>query len=294
MGNGITNCYPDEVGKFISITVLSGEVPEDAPGRLLSDDLRPLSAVSRWPVSAAFASAVEWALSVHGEHRPQSLEEWRRHLDGSAVPVRGPARARMADAPRATGPPRSRETEPPPPRWRDWRLVAASAGLVMVVVALMVFRNGGVPGPESPIVEVAREVGAPIGGGGSAAVDSASSPEEIEAGLALGVDSWREIQLGLASLGFDPGLVDGWPDPATREALRVWQASVGEGATGHLDAGSASSLQAAGGDPRAGTVFRESLLRKACSAEFLPEAAGRARVSGRDAAGDVPDAVELR
>ena len=27
-----------------------------------------------------------------------------------------------------------------------------------------------------------------------------------------------------------------------------------------------------------------SLLRKACSAEFLPEAAGRARVSGRDAA----------
>ena len=29
---------------------------------------------------------------------------------------------------------------------------------------------------------------------------------------------------------------------------------------------------------------QESLLRKACSAEFLPEAAGRARVSGRDAA----------
>ena len=33
-------------------------------------------------------------------------------------------------------------------------------------------------------------------------------------------------------------------------------------------------------DPR----IHESLLRKACSAEFLPEAAGRARVSGRDAA----------
>ena len=30
--------------------------------------------------------------------------------------------------------------------------------------------------------------------------------------------------------------------------------------------------------------FHQSLLRKACSAEFLPEAAGRARVSGRDAA----------
>ena len=31
-------------------------------------------------------------------------------------------------------------------------------------------------------------------------------------------------------------------------------------------------------------IERLSLLRKACSAEFLPEAAGRARVSGRDAA----------
>ena len=31
-------------------------------------------------------------------------------------------------------------------------------------------------------------------------------------------------------------------------------------------------------------LFLWSLLRKACSAEFLPEAAGRARVSGRDAA----------
>ena len=239
---------------------LSGEVPEDAPGRLLSDDLRPLSALSHRPVSAGFASAVEWALSVHGEDRPQSLEEWRRHLDGSAVPVRGPARARVADAPRATGPPRSRETEPPPPRWRDWRLVAASAGLVVVVVvvvALMVFRNGGVPGPESPIVEVAREVGAPIGGGGSAAPDSVSSPEEVEAGLGLGDDSWRRIELGLASLGFAPGLVDGRPDPATREALRAWQASVGEGATEHLDAGSVSVLEAAGGAARAGTVFRE-------------------------------------
>ena len=71
------------------------------------------------------------------------------------------------------------------------------------------------------------------------------------------VSSWRGIQLGLASLGFDPGVVDGRPDPATREALRAWQASVGEEATGYLDAGSASVLEAAGGDARAGTVFRE-------------------------------------
>ena len=36
--------------------------------------------------------------------------------------------------------------------------------------------------------------------------------------------------------------------------------------------------------PDPGNREQQSLLRKACSAEFLPEAAGRARVSGRDAA----------
>ena len=31
MGNGITNCYPDEVGKFISITVLTPPGPTSPP-----------------------------------------------------------------------------------------------------------------------------------------------------------------------------------------------------------------------------------------------------------------------
>ena len=146
---------------------LSRKVPEDAPARLLSDDLRPLSAVSHRPVSVGFSSAVEWALAVHGADRPQSLEQWRQHLEGSMVPVRGPVPARGADA--------QRETEPPPPRWRVWRLGAASAGLALVVllVVLFAFRQGGVPGPESPVVEVAPGVGAPIAGG-SGSPDSGS------------------------------------------------------------------------------------------------------------------------
>ena len=243
---------------------LSGEVPEEAPARVFSDDLRPLSAVSRWPVSVEFASAVEWALSVHGEERPQSLEEWRRHLDGSAVPGRrfrfggrrGPEwRMRRG---RLNRPGRGRLNRPRRGGGiGGWGAACAGVAAVVLLVAFLAFRNGGVPGPESPIVEVAREVGAPIGGGGSAAVDSASSPEEVEAGLALGVDSWRQIQLGLASLGFDPGLVDGRLRPGTRRALRAWQASGGESATGYLDVASATLLRSAGSDPQAGTVFRE-------------------------------------
>ena len=232
---------------------------DEALARQVADELPRLAEAAGRGVSESLSVAVSSALAVHAADRPRSLEEWRELLEGSAVPVRRPDRGPVrADAPWATEPPWARKTEPPPSRWRDWRLGPASAGLAAVVLLVaLAIRNGGVPGPESPTVEVAREVGAPIGGGGFTPPDSVSSPEEIEAGLALGVDSWRQIQLGLASLGFDPALMDGRPDPATRQALRAWQASVGEGATGHLEAGSASSLQAAGGDPRAGTVFRE-------------------------------------
>ena len=252
----------------VAYEALSGEVPVKAPERVEEDPVRPLSEVSVRPVSAGLAAAIDASLRVFRKDRPQSLEEWRGHLEGSAVSVRGAVGDRGAG--------RQRETEAPE-WWRGWRLGAASAGLavLVVLVGLLAFRNGGVRGPEGAVVEVALEVDAAISGGpgsGDSASDrgavsrpepaataerEAPSGEEVEAGLGLVRGSWRRIQLGLASLGFDPGVVDGSPDPATREALRAWQASVGEGATGYLDAGSASVLEAAGGDARAGTVFRE-------------------------------------
>ena len=75
----------------------------------------------------------------------------------------------------------------------------------------------------------------------------------MEAGLGLDGASWRLIQLGLAS----SGLVDGESGGATRAALRGWQVSRGETATGYVDASSLAALRAAGRDPSAGTVFRE-------------------------------------
>ena len=244
---------------------------DEAPARQVVDELPPLLEAAGHAVSESLSLAVSSALSVNAEDRPQSVEQWRQQLEGSVVPVRVPVPAGGADV--------QRETERPPPPWRRWWLGAASAGVAVAVVVLLValfaFRNGGVPGPESPIVEVTPGVGAPFAGG-PGSPDSASdrppvsrpeppatdepdppSPEEIEAGLGLDIVSWRLIQLGLASLGFDPGLADGVLSPDFRLALRAWQGSRGESATGYLDSASASALRAAGSDPRAGTVFRE-------------------------------------
>ena len=142
---------------------------DEAPARQVADELPRLDEAAGHGVSESLSVAVSSALAVHAEDRPQSLEEWRELLEGSAVPDRGRVWAGVVGARRATEPPRPRKTEPPPPRWRGWRLGAACAGLlaaVVLLVALFAFRNGGVPGPESPIVERLPAGGAAIADGG--------------------------------------------------------------------------------------------------------------------------------
>ena len=73
---------------------------------------------------------------------------------------------------------------------------------------------------------------APAGAG--AAPSAVASPEEVERGLALSREDRRLIQMGLASLGHDPGPADGVFGRRTRAALRAWQGSSGLDATGHL------------------------------------------------------------
>ena len=73
-----------------------------------------------------------------------------------------------------------------------------------------------------------------------------TSPEAVEASLALERDERRLIEAGLVSLGFEPGPVDGLFGVEARTALRSWQSSKGEDATGFLSERAASELKALG------------------------------------------------
>ena len=53
------------------------------------------------------------------------------------------------------------------------------------------------------------------------------TPEALEAALGLDRDERRQIQMGLASLGFDPGPADGLFGQRTRDAIGRWQVSQG-------------------------------------------------------------------
>ena len=56
---------------------LTGDVPEDATDRMRDDPLVPVSQRCAGRASAAFLSAVDWALSVDEGDRPQSVGAWR-------------------------------------------------------------------------------------------------------------------------------------------------------------------------------------------------------------------------
>ena len=63
---------------------LTGQVPEDATDRMLDDRLVSVGALCGERVSAGVADAIDWALSVNKDDRPQSIGAWRGALLGSA------------------------------------------------------------------------------------------------------------------------------------------------------------------------------------------------------------------
>ncbi|MDC0738029.1 peptidoglycan-binding domain-containing protein [Cognatishimia sp. SS12] len=78
--------------------------------------------------------------------------------------------------------------------------------------------------------------------------------KEAEAALNLSRDQRRDVQRDLSLLGFDPRGIDGVFGPATRSAIRSWQAAQGREATGYL---SRDQLQ----------VMQEFAMRRAAELE---------------------------
>ena len=64
---------------------LTGEVPEDATGRVRNDPLIPVVERCAGQASAEFLSAIDWALAVDEGDRPQSIADWRAKLEGDLV-----------------------------------------------------------------------------------------------------------------------------------------------------------------------------------------------------------------
>lgn len=71
--------------------LLTGQPPLAAAARALHDELMPLSRLLPADCSPGFLAAIDWALAVRPQERPQSVAIWRDVLDGR-MPLPGNAR----------------------------------------------------------------------------------------------------------------------------------------------------------------------------------------------------------
>jgi tRNA A-37 threonylcarbamoyl transferase component Bud32 len=66
---------------------ISGSRPMEATSRQLRDELKPVSQVTKQHYRDGFLKAIEWAMKLPPDDRPQSIGEWRRSLlDASQSP----------------------------------------------------------------------------------------------------------------------------------------------------------------------------------------------------------------
>jgi serine/threonine protein kinase len=80
---------------------VASDNPPDAVSRMKSDSVPGKLAALRGRVSEPLLRSVEWALRLDEHQRPQSIPDWKRALDGAAVPVIAQSAAQSAPTVRA-------------------------------------------------------------------------------------------------------------------------------------------------------------------------------------------------
>ena len=234
-----------------------GELPDavtrSRSARKGSGDLEPAASIGQGRYDARLLRAIDWAIQVEEDARPQSIAEWQQALPGLT-----PSESRARPEPPKPDPPASSS------RW----------ALVVGVVALMVAVAGGAywyagqqgllsggplevasgpavtepdrvesrPGGETEETEIETEIETEgeelVGAGGPSA-------EEVEAGLGLDREARRLVQQGLMEAGQEPGPADGLfggDTTRTRQAIRAWQAAKDMEASGFLTQEQADAL----------------------------------------------------
>lgn len=144
--------------------------PPDAVSRLQKDTVADSLAVVHGRYSAPMLRAIEWALAVNTELRPQRIADWRAAFEAQAAqadPVAAAQPSAVATTVRvAPGPssaPGRRTARPAADHGAAWRRIGwAGAGLVAILLALGWHqRRAEAPPPAAAVVQPDRRVAAP-------------------------------------------------------------------------------------------------------------------------------------
>ncbi len=109
---------------------VTGHRPTDATDRLAGARMMPATEAGKERYDAVLLRAIDRALAVMAEDRPQSIEEWRAMLAGAtdAGPARTPTQAAAAPSE-----PTAASRVPQSPRWL--RMLAYAAGVAAIAAA---------------------------------------------------------------------------------------------------------------------------------------------------------------
>ena len=150
--------------------VLVNENPPDAVSRMKSDTLPGKLVLARGRVSEPFLRAIDWALALDEKQRPQSVQEWKRALEGRApVPAvagitpQSSSTAAAVTVPNIQTPPPARRSAPQPPKksGSGWRWVVIAAVLLFAVLAISAWNKQRSAQTVAPVASPTPEANAP-------------------------------------------------------------------------------------------------------------------------------------
>ena len=133
----------------VAYRAVCGEAPLDATERVLEDRMRSAQEAGVGRCSGAVLRAIDWALSVEGSSRPQTVSAWREVLTGEGEAAHPDNGADEASA--ASAEPKADESAA---GWKQsrkgrsgvatgWKIVAAFVGIVVVYTAYDDHREKG-------------------------------------------------------------------------------------------------------------------------------------------------------
>ncbi|MEZ5850561.1 MAG: protein kinase [Hyphomicrobiaceae bacterium] len=198
-----TDIYSLAATLYVAVT---GTRPQDAPSRMVADELVPVRDAARASYRPGFLAALDRALAIDMNARPRSILEWRAQLLDPARPARGGARkAARTDPPAGDAAGKRRATPTDPPKRAATAVAAAASGHGVAAAAasdvaapsgpgligsfLEGWREGGVPAPpakSAPKAEAKGEAASPppAARAGDAKPAKKASPEKPRGGKA--------------------------------------------------------------------------------------------------------------
>lgn len=238
---------------------LPDAVTRSRAARKGSGDVEPTVSIGQGRYDARLLRAIDWAITLEEDARPQSIGEWR-----TALPPLDDREMSRSSQPPVAEPERSKSSS------LRWATVAGVVALVVAVgagaywfgqrapvmpteqTATPESRQADSPASQEP-VSASPDEGEPVVSSVSVVPEPTAStppdPAAMETALGLEREERVLVQQGLAAAGQEPGPTDGLfggEQTRTRQAIRAWQAAKRLAETGYLTREQADTLLALG------------------------------------------------